>query len=52
MPPILAVGMTVVAPEHMSAFVNDPLGVRMIIAAVFLQVVGTIAIRRIVNVEF
>ncbi len=52
MPPILAGVMTIVAPEHMSSFVNDPLGVRMIIAALILQVVGTLAIRRIVNVEF
>ena len=52
MPPILAGVMTIVAPEHMRSFVNDPLGVRMIIAAVFLQVIGTLAIRRIVNVEF
>jgi len=52
MPPILAGVMTIVAPEHMRSFVNDPLGVRMIIAALILQVVGTLAIRRIVNVEF
>jgi tight adherence protein B len=52
MPPILAGVMTIVAPEHMRGFVNDPLGVRMIIAALFLQVIGTLAIRRIVNVEF
>ena len=52
MPPILAGVMTIVAPEHMRTFVNDPLGVRMIIAALILQVVGTLAIRRIVNVEF
>ena len=52
MPPILAGVMTLVAPEHMRSFVNDPLGVRMIIAALFLQVIGTLAIRRIVNVEF
>jgi tight adherence protein B len=52
MPPVLAGVMTIVAPEHMRTFVNDPLGVRMIIAALFLQVIGTVAIRRIVNVEF
>jgi tight adherence protein B len=52
MPPILAGVMTVVAPDHMRTFVNDPMGVRMIIAALILQVVGTLAIRRIVNVEF
>jgi tight adherence protein B len=52
MPPSLAALMFVVAPEHMRAFVVDPLGVRMIIGALVLQFVGTIAIRRIVNVEF
>jgi Flp pilus assembly protein TadB len=36
----------------MRGFISDPLGVRMIIAAVILQVIGTLAIRRIVNVEY
>ncbi len=44
--------MMLVAPEHMNTFVNDPLGVRMILVALVLQVIGTLAIRRIVNVEF
>jgi tight adherence protein B len=52
MPPALASVMFLIAPEHMRTFVSDPLGVRMIIAALVLQVVGTFAIRRIVNVEF
>ena len=52
MPLVLAAAMTMIAPEHMRAFVADPLGVRMIIAALVLQVIGTVAIRRIVNVEF
>jgi tight adherence protein B len=52
MPPLLAGVITIVAPEHMRTFVNDPLGVRMIIVALILQVIGTVAIRRIVNVEF
>ena len=52
MPPALFLMMMVVAPEHMNTFVNDPLGVRMILFALALQVIGTLAIRRIVNVEF
>ena len=52
MPPGLAAVMTFVAPDHMRSFVTDPLGIRMIIAAVILQVIGTLAIRRIVDVEF
>jgi tight adherence protein B len=52
MPPALAGVMFFVAPEHMRTFVEDPLGVRMIIVAAILQLIGTIAVRRIVNVEF
>jgi tight adherence protein B len=52
MPPALAGLMVLIAPQHMKAFIDDPLGLRMIIVAVVLQVVGTIAIRRIVDVEF
>jgi tight adherence protein B len=52
MPPALAAMMIMIAPEHMKAFVDDPIGVRMVIGAIVLQVIGTLAIRRIVNVEF
>ena len=52
LPPALFIMMMVVAPEHMNTFVSDPLGVRMIIFALVLQVIGTLAIRKIVNVEF
>ena len=52
MPPALAVLMMMVAPTHMKVFFEDPIGVRMIIIAIVLEVIGTVAIRRIVNVEF
>jgi tight adherence protein B len=52
MPPALFVLLMMVAPEHMNAFVTDPLGIRMIVFALVLQVIGTLAIRKIVNVEF
>jgi tight adherence protein B len=52
MPPVLAGIMVLIAPAHMKVFIEDPLGIRMVILAVVLQVVGTLAIRRIVNVEF
>jgi tight adherence protein B len=52
MPPVLAVVMTLLAPQHMRAFIEDPLGVRMIIGALILQAIGVFAIRRIVDVEF
>lgn len=52
MPPALGGIMLLIAPEHMRTFAEDPLGVRMIIAAITLQLIGIVAIRRIVNVEF
>ena len=52
MPPVLFLVMMLIAPEHMNTFVTDPLGVRMILVALVLQVIGTVAIRRIVTVEF
>jgi tight adherence protein B len=52
MPPALFLMMMLIAPAHMNTFVTDPLGVRMILGALVLQVIGTLAIRRIVRVEF
>jgi tight adherence protein B len=52
MPPALAALLTFIAPAHMKNFIDDPLGVRMVIFALVLQVVGMLAIRKIVAVEF
>ena len=40
-----------IAPEHMGLLFTDPLGVRMIVGAGVLQVIGFIAMQRIVNIE-
>ena len=52
LPPGLALAFFVMSPEHILRLVRDPLGVRMIIGALALQVIGTLIIRRIVNVEY
>jgi Flp pilus assembly protein TadB len=36
----------------MRTLIVDPLGRQLVAAAVFLQIVGTFAIRRIVNIEY
>jgi tight adherence protein B len=51
-PLVLALALYLVNPDHMKAFLHDPTGVHMLQVAVFLQVVGTVAIRRIVAVEY
>ncbi len=52
MPPALAAAMMVVSPEHMKMLINDPLGVQMIIGALALQVMGTLIIRKLVDIPY
>jgi tight adherence protein B len=51
LPPLLAMAITVIAPSTMMILIQDPLGIKMIVAAVTLQLVGTVIMRKIVNVE-
>jgi tight adherence protein B len=51
LPVVLGALMFFIAPEHIGLLFTDPLGVRMIAAACVLQVIGFIAMRRIVNIE-
>jgi tight adherence protein B len=52
LPPGLALILFAIAPDHISLLVTDPLGRQMLMAAVVLQVIGVLIIRRIVDVEF
>ena len=49
--PTLATVLVVIAPKHMAVMVEDPIGVQMLIGAMALQIIGVIAIRRIINIE-
>ena len=51
-PVVIALGMVVVAPDHILTLVRDPLGIQMAVAAVGLWVVGFLAIRKLVDVEY
>jgi len=48
----LALAMFVMSPGHMMLLVNDPLGVKMIIGALVLQVTGTLIIRKLVDIPY
>ncbi|MFN8065206.1 MAG: type II secretion system F family protein [Vicinamibacterales bacterium] len=52
MPPVLAVLMTVSNPSHMSVMFTDPLGVKMVIAGVAMQLVGMLLVRKIVDIQY
>lgn len=43
--------LMLIAPTHMSILFTDPIGVRMIIIVLTLQVVGFYAMRRIIDIE-
>lgn len=52
LPPALAAAMFVVSPGHMRLLTDDPLGVQMIIAGLTLQVIGTLIIRKLVDIRY
>ena len=52
MPPALGVLLTFVSPEHMKTMVTDPLGIQMLAVAGAFQVIGTVIIRKLVNVPY
>jgi tight adherence protein B len=52
LPPCLAVAMFVVAPGHLDELTTDPMGIKMIIAGVTLQIIGTLVIRKLVDIRY
>ena len=52
LPPTLAAVFAVVSPKMISTLYHDPLGQQMILAAIVLQVAGTLIIKKIVNIEY
>ena len=52
MPPVLAAMLFMVSPTLMSILVNDPLGVRLVLIALTLQIIGSIIISRMVKIEY
>ena len=51
-PPGLAVVTYAVAPQHMNLLITDPLGIKMIVGALTLQTIGTMIIRKLVNIPY
>jgi tight adherence protein B len=52
LPIACAIIMLVIAPDHMRVLWTDPMGIRMLYAGIILQILGVIAIRRIVRIEY
>jgi tight adherence protein B len=52
LPPSLGLVLTMLAPKHMELLWTHPTGIRMVVVALILQVVGTLIIRKLVDVEY
>jgi len=52
LPPALGVILVFVSPEHMKTMVTDPLGVKMLVAGGTMQAIGTVIIRKLVNIRY
>jgi len=52
LPPAVALALGILNPGHFQVMFEDPSGVRMLIAAVVLQVVGALVIRKLVRIEY
>ena len=52
MPPVLAALMLWNNPEGLKLLISDPLGIRMIAAAVVLQVIGTLIVRKLADIQY
>jgi Flp pilus assembly protein TadB len=44
--------MLIISPDHMHMLINDPLGVKMIVGALTLQIMGTLIIRKLVDIPY
>jgi len=52
LPPALAVATFVLNPHHLGTLMEDPLGQRMIMVAIVLQIAGVLTIRKLVDIEY
>lgn len=52
MPVVLALYFLLVRPDYLQELTADPLGVRMVFAAIALQILGVFIIRRLIDIEY
>ncbi len=52
MAPIIAAILFTISPDAWSQLIIDPLGLRMVLIAVVMQIIGVLVIRKLVNIEY
>jgi tight adherence protein B len=51
-PPALALILSIINPDHFKILTGSPLGIKMIWAAIGMQTIGTLIIRRMIKLEY
>lgn len=52
LPPVTAIAMMSVAPENAKLLISDPLGIKMVVTAIVLQITGGLIVKKMVNIEY
>ncbi|HEX2342726.1 MAG TPA: type II secretion system F family protein [Vicinamibacterales bacterium] len=52
LPPATAVAFMLIVPDTIKLLVTDPVGVRMVAVAIFLQITGGLIVKKLVNIEY
>ena len=52
LPPVMAMFFMATIPDHFANLTNDPAGHTMIAVGIALQVIGTLVIRKLINIEY
>jgi tight adherence protein B len=51
-PPALALILSIINPDHFKTLTGSPLGIKMIWAAIAMQTIGTLIIRKMIKLEY
>jgi tight adherence protein B len=52
LPPVMAMFFMAIVPDHFANLTRDPAGQNMIIGGIVLQVIGTLIIRKLIDIEY
>lgn len=52
LPPVTAVAFMMIVPDTMKLLVQDPMGVKMVVVAIVLQITGGLMVKKLVNIEY
>jgi tight adherence protein B len=51
-PPALALALTMLSPGHFRKLTTDPIGIGLLVLAIALQTLGTLVIRKLINIQY